>query len=117
MGHFSFSSYARGGLYFPWGKGTVFQLLFASLLLFGPGIDAFGSSRRYGGSYRRSYGGHRVNYYSARQSLAEVLSSSPSNKDPTVAEGKDPIVPTKLKKAPRATAQVYWSSSRTFASP
>merc|ERR1712172_171820 len=51
------------------------------------------------------------------QSLAEVLSSSPSNKDETVAEGKDPLVPTKLRQAPPSTAQVFWPSSRTFASP
>jgi len=54
---------------------------------------------------------------SAGQSLAEVLSSSPSNKDETVAEGKDPLVPTKLRQAPPSTAQVFWPSSRTFASP
>jgi len=54
---------------------------------------------------------------SAIHSLAEVLSSSPSNKDETVPEGKDPLVPTKLRQAPNTTAQVFWPSSRTIASP
>jgi len=92
------------------------KLLFTVLLLL-PFSDGFGSSRRYGGSYRRSYRGYHFNYYSARRSLADVLASSPSNKDPTVPEGKDPLVPTKLKVAPPSTAQIYWPSSRVFASP
>jgi len=93
------------------------KLLFTVLLLLVPFSDGFGSSRRYGGSYRRSYRGYHFNYYSARRSLADVLASSPSNKDPTVPEGKDPLVPTKLKVAPPSTAQIYWPSSRVFASP
>merc|ERR1712037_694133 len=92
-----FSSGAPGkeGFY----KMVIFsKLLLASMLLF-----ALGSShRRFDG---------RFNYYSARQSLAEILSSSPSNKDPTVAEGKDPLVPNKLRQAPPITAQVFWPSS------
>ena len=67
--HFSFSSYAWGGLFYPWGvkrqfaalgkegKGkmvvrTCSKELFTILLLFAPGFDAFRGSRRYGGSYR-----------------------------------------------------------------
>ena len=32
--------------------GSAAKVLFASLLLFASGVDAFRSSRRYGGSYR-----------------------------------------------------------------
>jgi len=66
--------------------------------------------QRGGGSFLRSYRG-------GSDSLAQVLSTRPSNADSTVDVAKESLVPNKLAVAPPQTAKIYWASSGESVSP
>jgi len=85
----------------------------------GFGNRNFGSSSYSGGrnSFSRNGGGFHRSFGGGSNSLAQVLSTRPSNADSTVDVAKEPLVPNKLAVAPPQTAKIYWASSGESVSP
>merc|ERR1712223_2305352 len=78
----------------------------------GFGNRNFGSSSYSGGrnSFSRNGGGFHRSVGGGSNSLAQVLSTRPSNADSTVDVAKEPLVPNKLAVAPPQTAKVALSN-------